>query len=390
MSTVAPLRMREAHEPPEARGSGRDDVAMLVAGRHDGSVIHARFDDLPSFLEGGDLLVVNTSATLPAALAAELAGRKVELRLSTPAPDGTWLVELRDDDGSPLPAPPPGTEVRLPAGAHAALLAPFAGGTRLAVAQLDLGAPLAQYLCRHGRPIRYGYVRIDWPLSAYQTVFALEPGSAEMPSAARPFTTELVTELVARGIVIAPITLHTGVSSPELGEPPFPERYRIPAPTARVVNAVRGWGGRVIAVGTTVVRALETTAAADGTIRAGRGWTNLVVSAETGIRTIDGLLTGWHEPRATHLQLLEALAGRELVDHSYREASASDYRLHEFGDLHLILTRPPGGLQTAAASTARATDGQQTSKSPAADGGSSSPASVAITSRFSFGPATSQ
>jgi S-adenosylmethionine:tRNA ribosyltransferase-isomerase len=352
MNAVAPLRLREAHEPPEARGSGRDDVAMLVAGRDDGSVSHARFDDLPSFLAGGDLLVVNTSATLPAALPAALAGRRVELRLSTPAPDGTWLVELRADDGSPLPAPPAGTEVGLPAGARAALLAPFAGGERLAVAQLDLGASVEQYLYRHGRPIRYGYVPAEWPLHAYQTVFALEPGSAEMPSAARPFTTELVTELVARGVLIAPITLHTGVSSPELGEPPFPERYRIPAPTARVVNAVRGWGGQVIAVGTTVVRALETTAAADGTIRAGQGWTNLVVSAETGIRAVDGLLTGWHEPHATHLQLLEAFAGHELVERSYREASANGYRLHEFGDLHLILTRLPPELPAGCCSGA--------------------------------------
>jgi S-adenosylmethionine:tRNA ribosyltransferase-isomerase len=349
MNAVAPLRMREAHEPPEARGSGRDDVAMLVAGTHDGSLVHARFDDLPSFLEGGDLLVVNTSATLPAALPAELAGRAVELRLSTPAPDGTWLVELRDNDGSPLRPPPPGTEVELPAGAHATLLEPFAGGERLAVARLDLGAPLEEYLHRHGSPIRYSYVPAGWPLDAYQTVFALESGSAEMPSAARPFTTELVTELVARGILIAPITLHTGVSSPALGEPPFPERYRIPEATARVVNAARGWGGQVIAVGTTVVRALETTAAADGTIRAGEGWTNVVVSVETGIRAVDGLLTGWHEPDATHLQMLEALAGHELVERSYREASANGYRLHEFGDLHLILTRRLLEVQTAGA-----------------------------------------
>src|SRR5204863_6080495 len=116
------------------------------------------------------------------------------------------------------------------------------------------------------------------------------PGSAEMPSAGRPFTSSLVTELVSRGTLLAPITLHTGVSSPELGEPPYPERFHVPAATARLVNAVHGWRGKVVAVGTTVVRALETTAGCDGRVSAGRGWTNLVITRERGVRTTDGLL----------------------------------------------------------------------------------------------------
>ena len=160
-----------------------------------------------------------------------------------------------------------------------------------------------------------------------------------MPSAARPFTAEIVTELAARGVLIAPITLHTGVSSPELGEPPFPEPFRVPESTARVVNAARGWGGRVIAVGTTVVRALETTARPDGTVSPGEGRTNVVVTPRSGVGAVDGLLTRRHEPRSTHLQMLHALGGRELIERSYREASARGYRLHEFGDLHLILRR---------------------------------------------------
>jgi S-adenosylmethionine:tRNA ribosyltransferase-isomerase len=349
VTALAPSGLREAHEPPEARGSGRDDVAMLVADVHDGSLVHARFRDLKSFLRAGDLLVVNTSATLPAALPALLDGRAVELRLSTPAAGGTWVVELRADDGSPLRPPPAGSRVELPGGAHADLLARFAGSERLSIARLELGAPLEEYLHRHGSPIRYGYVPADWPLDAYQTVFALEPGSAEMPSAARPFTTEIVTELAARGVLIAPITLHTGVSSPELGEPPFPEPFRVPETTARVVSAVRGWGGRVIAVGTTVVRALETNARPDGTVSPGEGRTNVVVTPRSGVRAVDGLLTGWHEPRSTHLQMLHALGGCELIERSYREASARGYRLHEFGDLHLILRRrvPGPGAQSA-------------------------------------------
>lgn len=337
MSALAvPLRL-EAHEPPEVRGEGRDDVAMLVARRHDLELVHARFRELPRFLSAGDLLVVNVSATLAAALEARLGGQALQLWLSTPAPDGTWLVELRTSDRQPFPRPPLGARLDLAGGAHAELVARFAGSDRLCVARFELDEPLEDYLWRYGKPVRYGYVSEQWPLAAYQTVFAHEPGSAEMPSAGRPFTAELVTELVAGGILVAPVILHTGVSSPERGERPCPERFHVPAATARLVNAVRAWNGRVIAVGTTVVRALETVAAADGTVSEGQGWTSLVVTPERGLRAIDGLLTGWHESESSHLELLEAVAGAELLERSYRAALEHGYRWHEFGDLHLIL-----------------------------------------------------
>jgi S-adenosylmethionine:tRNA ribosyltransferase-isomerase len=331
-----PLRL-EAHEPPEVRGEGRDDVALLVATRHDLALVHARFRDLPQLLSAGDLLVVNTSATLPAALDARLGRQRLQLWLSTPAPDGTWLVELRTGERRPYPRAPAGALLELPGGAHAELVERFGGSDRLAVARFELTEPLEGYLRRHGRPIRYGYVPEPWPLEAYQTVFALEPGSAEMPSAGRPFTAELVTELVVRGVLVAPVILHTGVSSLEHGEPASPERYDVPATTARLVNAVHGWNGRVIAVGTTVVRALETVAAADGTVSEGQGWTSLVVTPERGLRAIDGLLSGLHELESSHLALLEAAAGAELLERSYTAALAHGYLWHEFGDLHLIL-----------------------------------------------------
>ncbi|MGZ4400759.1 MAG: S-adenosylmethionine:tRNA ribosyltransferase-isomerase, partial [Gaiellaceae bacterium] len=309
----------EAHEPPEERGAGRDDVAMLVTTRGDGALAHVRLGDLPELLAPGDLLVVNTSATLPAALDAKLGGRALELRLSTPCSTDSelWVVELRTETGAPLRRPPVGARLELPGDAHAVLLAPYGGSDRLTAARLVLPEPLELYLGRHGRPVRYGYVPRAWPVAAYQTVFALEQGSAEMPSAGRPFTTELVTRLVSRGILIAPVTLHTGLSSPELGEPPYPERYDVPAMTARLVNAVHGWGGRVVGVGTTVVRALETVAREDGSVSAGRGWTNLVIGPERGLRVLDGMLTGWHEPQASHLLMLEAAAGRDLLARSY-------------------------------------------------------------------------
>jgi S-adenosylmethionine:tRNA ribosyltransferase-isomerase len=194
-----------------------------------------------------------------------------------------------------------------------------------------------ELLARHGEPIRYGYVGRSWPLEAYQNVYATTPGSAEMPSAGRPITTRLITELVARGVQVAPLTLHTGVSSPERHEPPFPEQYEVPPLTARLVNSTRAEGGRVIAVGTTVVRALETVADPEGTVRPGGGWTGLVISPERGVRAIDGLITGWHEPQASHLQMLAAIAGEELLERSYSAALEHGYLWHEFGDSHLIL-----------------------------------------------------
>jgi S-adenosylmethionine:tRNA ribosyltransferase-isomerase len=338
VSAVELAPQLEAREPPEARGFGRDDVGLLVATRQDGALVDASFGDLPRFLEPGDLLVVNTSATLPAAIDARLGDRRVELHLSIPAAGDAWVVELRTPDGQPFPRPPIGARLQLPGGGQADLIAPYAGGRRLCVARLDLrGEALEGYLGRHGRPIRYGYMPHAWPLDAYQTVFALEPGSAEMPSAGRPFTTRLVTELVSSGVLVAPVTLHTGVSSPERGEAPYPERYRVPDTTARLVNAVHGWGGRVIAVGTTVVRALETVAAADGTVGEGEGWTSLVVTPESGVRAIDGLLTGFHDADSSHMGMLEAVAGRDLLERSYGAARERRYLFHEFGDAHLIL-----------------------------------------------------
>jgi S-adenosylmethionine:tRNA ribosyltransferase-isomerase len=244
---------------------------------------------------------------------------------------------VRTADGHQRALPPDGSRLELDGGGHAEVLARFAGSGRLAVARLAVEGPLEAYLARHGRPIRYGYVPEAWPIEAYQTVFAVEPGSAEMPSAGRPFTAELVTELVSRGVLVAPIVLHTGLSSPERCEPPYPERYRVPATTAALVNAVHGWGGRVIAVGTTVVRALETVAGEDGAVSEGQGWTGLVITPERGVRAVDGLLTGLHEADSSHLQMLEAIAGAELLERSYAEAVARTYLWHEFGDVHLIL-----------------------------------------------------
>ncbi|WP_117210951.1 S-adenosylmethionine:tRNA ribosyltransferase-isomerase [Allorhizocola rhizosphaerae] len=313
----------EAHEPPEARGLRRDEVRMLVA-HPPQSMAHQRFTDLPDLLEPGDVLVVNNSGTLPAAV--DVIGHELALHVSTELDDGRWLVEPR-----------PATDLRaleLKGGARVTLESRYTD--RLWIASFDGAGSVPQYLRDHGRPIRYSYVEREWPIESYQTVFATVDGSAEMPSAGRPFTHELVTRLVSRGIVIVPITLHTGVASPEAHEKPYPERFSVPAATAHLVNHA---AGRVIAVGTTVVRALESATAPDGTVVPREGWTDLIVTPERGVSTVDGLLTGFHEPRASHLLMLEAIAGPALLEACYREAIAGRYLFHEFGDLNLLLRR---------------------------------------------------
>jgi S-adenosylmethionine:tRNA ribosyltransferase-isomerase len=385
----------EAGQPPEARGLARDDVRLLVA--DPSGLRHARFSGLGRFLSPGDVLVINTSATLAAAIDGRRPdGTAVTVHFSTFLDEGSWLVELRPPGRAtgPVTDARAGERVELPAGAALTLLAAVAGtpaprtpaprtpaprtpapqipappspasrtaappapasrtaappapasrtaapptaAPRLWHARVAVEGDVLAYLGVHGRPITYAYLTGSWPLTAYQTVFARDPGSAEMPSAGRPFSTALVTSLVAGGIFIAPITLHTGVSSLEAGEAPLPEWFRIPAPTAELVTHARAAGRRIIAVGTTVTRALETGAAPDGTVTAGEGWTGLVLGPDRPARAVDGIITGWHAPGASHLSLLAAVAGPGLVSEAYGEAIRHRYRWHEFGDSCLLL-----------------------------------------------------
>ncbi|MEU9114236.1 S-adenosylmethionine:tRNA ribosyltransferase-isomerase [Streptomyces sp. NPDC048483] len=357
-----------ARVPAEQRGPGlgRDAVRLLVSRGADEAGHHA-FGELPRLLTAGDVLVVNTSRTLPAAVDGRVGdgrgrGEPVVVHFSTrgdrwhPAGRtvaGCWAVELRSPDGRgstrPRAGGPQGAVVRLPGGARLALEAPVApGGVRLWWGRVT-GGTAAEVMRRYGRPIRYGYTDRDQPLSAYQTVFAVDSpgvGSAEMPSAARPFTAGLVARLVSAGVQFAPISLHTGVASAEAFEPPYAERFVVPAATAWLVNAARArrragprasGGGRIIAVGTTAVRALESATGADGRVRAATGWTDLVVTPQRGVRAVDGLLTGLHEPTASHLLMLGAVAARDVLERAYAAAVERRCLWHEFGDLHLVL-----------------------------------------------------
>ncbi|MEU6910514.1 S-adenosylmethionine:tRNA ribosyltransferase-isomerase [Streptomyces coeruleorubidus] len=334
-----------ARVPVEQRGPGldRDAVRMLVS--RGAEVAHHTFRELPRLLRAGDLLVVNTSATLAAAVDGWIGHVRVVVHFSTRGDDGRWAVELREPDGRGTTRAraggPAGTEVCLPGGGGLVLEEPLSGRSgRLWWARVT-GSGVPGLLREHGRPIRYSYTERDQPLSVYQTVFALPSadgaGSAEMPSAARPFTARVVGELLSRGVRFAPVTLHTGVASTEVHEPPYPERFAVPEASARLINAAKAGGGRVVAVGTTAVRAVESAVGAEGPVRARAGWTDLVITPERGVRVVDGLLTGLHEPEASHLLMLEAVAGRVAIERGYQAALQGRYLWHEFGDAHLLL-----------------------------------------------------
>ena len=339
--TIRPLDFQlpeslEARVPPEARGLARDDVRLLVSYRDGDRLVHTRFRQLAEFLGPGDLIVVNDSITIPAALNATRAnGDELKLHLSTRVGPDTWVVEPRKTSVHV------GERLSLPAGTYAEasveITAPHHGSTRLWRARLDLPLQWPAYLEAHGRPIAYDYVDGEWPLAMYQTVYGTNPGSSEMPSAGRAFSGRVMEQLRRKGVGISPITLHTGVASLEDHEPPYEEWFDVPTATADAIASARAVGGRVIAVGTTVVRALETAAEATGIVIPRTGWTDLIVTPERGVRTVDGMLTGFHEPKASHLAMLEAIAGRDHLTVTYEAALTGGYLWHEFGDLHLIL-----------------------------------------------------
>ncbi len=329
----------QAAAPPDVRGIARDGVRLMVS-HPDGQHTHAHFRDLASFLHAGDLLVVNQSATLPASLPARGAPGSFIVNLSTHYGRGLWVVEPRWSTAQPGPLPLAAGETIQAAGVSARLVAPYPGIPRLWFAQFS--GDLDQAMRQHGQPIRYGYVPQPYPLSAYQTFFSSVPGSAEMPSAAQPFTPRVVARLRAKGIEIAGLVLHTGVSSLEVevedveSHPLYAEPFQVPPATARAVNEARRARRRVIAVGTTVIRALES--AWDGQqIRPAAGFTRLYVHPQRGIHAVDGLITGLHDPVTSHLAMLYALASQDTIRAAYAEAVREGYLWHEFGDSHLIL-----------------------------------------------------
>ena len=334
-----------AKEPAERRGISRDEVRLMVIDpTQNNRVTHTKFNNLSKFLQPGDLLVFNSSRTLPASLkGCQVNGTCLEVRLAHKQPDNSWLALLLCQQGEPFSCGlRNGMELDFGLGLTAKVEMPDSHIHRLWQIRFNhYGTELIDLFYRLGQPIRYSYVSAPWDLDYYQTVYAVEPGSAEMPSAGRAFTWKMLFDLKRQGIETTNIVLHTGLSSyvdDELDaqHPASQEEYSIDDLAAQKINQAKSRGNRIIAVGTTVVRALESVVNR-GKIIPQHGYTRLHINASHQLQTVDGLLTGMHEPEASHLDLLTAFLPAEQIQSAYQEAVAKQYLWHEFGDLNLIM-----------------------------------------------------
>ncbi|MCQ6268318.1 S-adenosylmethionine:tRNA ribosyltransferase-isomerase [Fictibacillus sp. WQ 8-8] len=326
-----------ASMPPERRGLRRDYVKMMVIDRVNGHTSHTQFYQLDHFLKAGDVLVLNASRTIPAVLQGQLEdGTVVEVRLAHRKSEGIWEALILSNTVKA------GDKIMFSPLLTASILTTETANP-FAVLEFNLCcSALYDQIYQIGQPVRYEYIKTPWELDYYQTVFATSPGSVEMPSAGRAFSWELLFRLQKKGVKIAYIQLHTGLSylmddKWHVEPRENMEEYMVPEETAQAVQKAKESGNKVIAVGTTVVRALESGADHEGRIRAASGWTNLYITAETKLQVADGLITGLHEPEASHLDLLSAFVSPELLKVSYEEAITQKYFWHEFGDMNLIL-----------------------------------------------------
>lgn len=321
---------------------------LLVVDPEVDAVLHLRATDLPRILSRGDVLVVNDAATLPASLSGSTAdGEPVEVRLLSPPAAETPVVLFGAGDWrTPTERRPPPPPLR--AGGRIA----FSGGLEARVLRIEhgrfadvafslSGAELLAAIYAGARPVQYAYLDDDVRLSDVQTSYAGRPWSMEMPSAGRPLSVECLVALARRGVRVAALTHAAGLSS--IGDDvadarlPLPERYEIPDETARLIADARARGGRVVAVGTTVVRALEGAARrGGGAVPAGAGSTDLVLDGRSRLRVVDAVLSGVHEPGTSHFRLLQAFAPVSLLDRSAAEAERRGYLVHEFGDACFI------------------------------------------------------
>jgi S-adenosylmethionine:tRNA ribosyltransferase-isomerase len=330
-------------KPTEERNLARDEVRLLIT-EGSGQIEHTTFNHFPLFLQKGDVLVVNTSATIPAALPVSLpGGRQGRLHISTKLHDRRWLVEIREITGNKTKRWHEGAEgmvFQLPSSTSVILKHRFYKNEQwlhLWVVEFNLHQSMQNYLSVNATPVQYEKLDRQYPLSYYQTFFSFHPGSSEMPSAGRGFTPGLIETLLKKGVALAPVILHTGISSLEENETPYPEYMEVDPVTAALINTAKSQGRRIIAVGTTAIRAIETAVNNEGIVLSYRGNTELFIDESYAMKVIDGLLTGFHEPRASHLNMLQSVAGFEHIDRAYKEAIQAGYYWHQFGDMHLIL-----------------------------------------------------
>ncbi len=324
--------------PPERRGIRRDQVRMMVLERETGHVSHDRFFQLENYLNSGDVLVLNNSRTIPAAFKADwvrggkVIGSDVELRLARKRTGAVWEVL------STQPNVKQGDFFKISASLEAKVVGEVFKSPLL-IMQFSLqGEEFYDAIYSVGYPVRYEYIKIPWQLDYYQTVFASQPGSIEMPSAGRAFSWEILMKLQEKGVKVVYLQLHTGLSyllddqNPHSPEELY-EEYSISQEAMDEIWKAKAEGGKIIAGGTTAVRALET-AAAKSLLN---GWTNLYVTSEYQLQLVDGIITGFHEPKASHLDMLSAFVNEAALFKAYTAAIEKHYLWHEFGDINLII-----------------------------------------------------
>jgi S-adenosylmethionine:tRNA ribosyltransferase-isomerase len=336
----------------------RDAVRLLVLDGAAGTLRDHAFAELPQLLGDGDLLVLNDAATLPASLVGQgPGGDPLEVRLVAPSEHGDpttarWLCVLfgagdwhtRTEDRPPPPSLAVGDTIVL-GQLSARVVALDPRSDRLVQIEFDRdGEALVHAIYREGRPVQYSHLQVDLDLWDVQTVYAARPWAVEMPSAGRPITLGMLEALRVRGVRVATLTHAAGLSA--TGDDaldaalPLPERYEIPPATIDAIATTRAVGGRVIAVGTTVVRALESSALANGgRPRAGAGEATLVLGPGFRPSVVDGILSGIHEPTESHYRLLAAFAPIDDLARASAFATLRGYRTHEFGDSCLVLGR---------------------------------------------------
>jgi S-adenosylmethionine:tRNA ribosyltransferase-isomerase len=330
-------------KPTEERNLLRDEVRLLVT-TSSGQIDHTRFNRLDQYLNPGDVLVVNTSATVPSALPVTLPnGQKGMVHVSSNINAHKWLIEIREVSGNKTIRWKEGEEgmiLQLPSSASITLKQRYYKDQQLLdlwYAEFRSNEQPVKYMAVNAHPIKYEKLDAHYPMSYYQTFFSFYPGSSEMPSAGRGFTKTLVDRLLKKGVVFAPILLHTGISSLEENESPYPEYMEIDPVSASIINMAKNQGERIIAVGTTAIRAIETAVNGDGNLVPYQGKTELFINENYTMKIADGLITGFHEPKASHLHILKAVAGFDHIENAYQTAIKADYYWHQFGDLHLIL-----------------------------------------------------
>lgn len=332
-------------KPHELRGINRDHVKLFVIDRKNARTYHSAFNHLSDFLRRGDLLIFNSGRTLPASLKTVnyKAQQNLEVRLAEHLPDDSWLVLFLYQNKTHFHSNlKPGLKIKFESGLSASIIERNIHNPRLWKIKFSVtGQELINIFNQIGKPIHYGYISAPLPLEYFLTVFSKDPLTSQMPNAGRAFTWKMIFDLKNKGIDTAFLTIHTGLSSyldnSKAGHLMTEEEYFISASTADKIEAAKISNGRIVAVGTSVVRAIESSALQSGKVIPGHAYTSLRITEEYKLKIADGLITGFHEPEASHLDLISAFLSPAVIKKTYEEAIEKKYLWHEFGDLCLIL-----------------------------------------------------